>query len=487
MKDYDDNNIMNEEMDTDDFEKMLEDSLSRTDDFEPGDHVSGTVVFMSGENAFIDISGKSEAVIDINEFKDENDNLTIKAGDSIEAYVVSVGRGEVQLTSRIGRGLTNSKLLEIAYNQKIPIEGILSSAVKGGYNVNISGVRCFCPLSQIDIKVPENPDALLNKTLTFRIIQYGERGRNIVLSRKVILEEENASKIEELKNSLLVGDITEGTVSSIQDFGIFVNIGGTEALVPKSEVSWSRDTNLKNFQLGQKIKAKILSIDWQAQKIAMSIKQMLPEPWESIDSFPEGKAFNGKVTNLISRGAFVELAPGLEGFIHISRMSLTQKINRPEDAISVGNIVNVKILSINRDEKKISLELITDEADPWETPAENLTNTTHRVTVESVKSAGITVRMENGMQGFIPRDDLLQGKSDIMKSYSAGTELTVAVKDMNREKRKLILSEREATRKQEQKDYLDFQEKNDSASGASLGSQFKDKFAAIQKNIEEKK
>jgi len=229
-----------------DFEKMLEDSLNRNDSFSPGDKVTGKVVFISEENVFVDISGKSEAVIDLSEFRDD-DKITVSTGDEIEGYIVSTSGGEIMLTTKLGKGGIKPELIEMAYHNSIPVFGTVIGSSKGGYTVSISGTRCFCPFSQIDIKSPDDPGDIINKSFEFRIIQYGERGKNIVLSRKALLEEERNDSIIRLKKSLKIGDIINGTIISIRDFGLFIDIGGIEGLVPKSEISWSRYGSTDEF------------------------------------------------------------------------------------------------------------------------------------------------------------------------------------------------------------------------------------------------
>ncbi|MFC1670512.1 S1 RNA-binding domain-containing protein [Spirochaetota bacterium] len=482
-----DNNIGdNEELSQDDFAEMLEKSLTKSDDFITGDMVKGKIVYLTESSAFVDISGKSEAIISMEELKDKKGNMLYDKGDLIEAFVVSTKGGEINLTLEIGKGETNKELLNIAYANLLPVEGIPREIVKGGYSVSISDIRCFCPFSQIDIKPPSDEKVYLNQPLSFKIIEYKEGGRNIILSRRALMEEENLISLNKLKDTLKEGDKIVGKISSIQDFGIFIDIGGIEALIPKSELSWSRYPKMDTFKVGENIETKVLSIDWKKERIALSVKVLTPEPWENIKKYNEGLTLNGKVVNIIDQGAFVEIEPGLEGFVHISKMSRTKRINHPKDALSIGDFVNVKIINIQNDSKRVSLELITGEPDPWQLPIGELTSNVHSGTIESSRNTGLSVRLSNGMLGFAPRDELKSGKGDdIQKTYNVGSEIIVSIKDIDSEKRKLILSETGAQAKEEQKDYEKFQKSQD-ANSSTLGNQFKNKFEELQKKLETK-
>jgi small subunit ribosomal protein S1 len=471
------------EQNSDNFEEMLEQSMNRSDDFSIGGIVDGKVVHISGGNVFVDILGKSEAVIDIGEFRNNDGTVSVNIGDPIQAYVVSVSGGEIHLTSGIGKGTASTTLMEIAYRESFPVHGTVLSAVKGGYAVSVGGIRCFCPISQIDQRPSADPNALLNKSFLFKIIEIKERGKDIILSRTVLLKERRSQAEDNLKKSLKEGDIVSGSVAGIRDFGIFIDIGGIEALVPKSEISWSRFADLTVFKEGDPVKAAVKSIDWSAKRITLSIKDLSPSPWEHVDKYEVGQTISGQVANIIKNGAFVEIEPGIDGFIPVSRMSLVKKISRPEEAVSPGSRVKAKIISIRRDEKKISLELIPDGPDPW-TESGSLTES-QTVTVESAEQSGLQVRLANGMRGFIPRRELaIKSESDIQKRYAPGSQIRAAILKMEQEGRKLILSETRALKIEEMNDYENFVKKEASSQSTSLGAIFKDKFKDIQNKMD---
>lgn len=359
-----------EDLNQEEFEKMLEASLNAKDSFEPGDKVEGLIVNISSEYAFVDIAGKSEAIIDIIELYDDNGELTAKKGDKINAFVVSVKGGEVRLTSKIGRGSASAEIIKMAYRNEVPVEGRITEKVKGGYNVMVSETRCFCPFSQIDINSPQDDEFYIGKNFLFKIAEYSDRGRNIVLSRRVLLEAERKEKQEKLKQQLKPGDRVSGTVVSIQNFGLFVDLGGVQALIPRSELSWERNADPHSFKKDETVTAEILDIDWDSNRLTLSIKKLLPDPWSKASAFAEGQHVNGRITNIIKVGVFMELSPGLEGFIHISRMGDTKRSAKPEEIVSIGQTVTAKISKINQEEHKISLELLTDEEESWETQNE---------------------------------------------------------------------------------------------------------------------
>ncbi len=459
--------------------------MNRRDDFAVGAKVEGKVVFITSDLAFVDISGKSEAVIGIEEFRNNDGSLSVQVGDILQAYVVSRTGGEIHLTSSLGRGGINPGLMQMAYRESIPVYGTVTDTVKGGYSVSVGGIKCFCPVSQIDTRNPSDPKSMVNRAFLFKIIEYKEKGRNIIVSRSALLEEQRRVTADNLKHTLKEGDRITGTITGIRNFGVFVDIGGVEALVPKSELTWSRYADTSAFHQGAKIDAIVKSIDWENKRLTLSVKDLSPEPWEHIDRYETGQTVSGVVVNIIKNGAFMELEPGLDGFIHVSRMNFLKKINRPEEVVSIGDHVNARIVSINSGEKKISLELVPNEPDPWEGDGKDIANSVQEVTIEDVKPAGLNVRLANGMLGFIPRGELnTKIESEIQKKYAEGGTLQAAVLRMEQNNRKLILSEREALRVEERSDYEKFIKKDSSTQSTSLGSLLKNKFDDIQKKMD---
>jgi small subunit ribosomal protein S1 len=470
----------------DSFEKLLNESLDSRDNFTPGDKVTGSVVFITRDSVFLNISGKSEAVIDLSEFAGADGVADIKKGDQVTAFVVSTGGGEIRLTTSIGRGTVSTELMYTAYQHEIPVTGTVIGTVKGGYTVSVGGVQCFCPGSQIDRRSSGNDSDYLNKSFAFNVTQYGERGRNIILSRRELMDQRREQRQQELAGSLKPGDEISGTITSVQSFGLIVDLDGIEALIPKTELSWGRGSDLKRFHPGDRISGRLLESDGK-DRLVLSHRQTLPEPWSRIGAYREGQEVNGRVVNIIKSGAFIEIEEGIEGYIPLSRMSLVKKVNRPEDILALNDTVNVKILEIKPGDKKILLELITSEADPWKASDGGFADEVHVGTIEASRPNGVTLRLANGMVGFIPKGDLIKNKGDIPSAYPVGIEMKVAIKDMDREGRKLILSERGAAQKQESREFSAYMNEQGPAPAetSSLGNLFKDKFREIQGKIKD--
>lgn len=479
-------NELNNNPEEENFSELLENSMPGKDDFAIGDKVEGKIVYITKDSIFVDISGKSEAIIEPREFFDESDELTVKTGDKIEAFVVSSAGGEIVLTKNIGRGQTGLEHLNLAFNNRIPVTGTVTSEIKGGFSVSISGIKCFCPFSHFDTRPAGDPGQYINKSFDFYIIQYTERGRNIILSRRELLEEIKDIKEAELKETLKEGDTVEGTVLSVKDFGLFVDLDGVEALVPKSELSWSRNPDIYAYSAGKRVTAKVLSLDWDNNRISLSFKAAMPDPWEENFKYEKGMTVPAKIRGMIKNGAFAEIEPGVEGFIHVSRMSFVKRINRPEDAVSINQPVSVKINEIYPDKRKIDLELVTAEEDPWIAPESLPTEKPVTGTIESVVNAGVRVRLENGMQGFIPKSELASDDQNTAKKYTTGSTITAAVKEIDPEKRNLILSEKNADALEGMNNYKKFAAEDQAGTDSSLGSMFKSQFDDIKKKIGDK-
>jgi len=256
-----------------------------------------------------------------------------------------------------------------------------------------------------------------------------------------------------------------------------------EALVPRAEVSWSRSEGMDSYSIGDEIRALVLSVDWENRRHSLSIRQAQPHPWENIGRYAADMEIQGIVANIIKSGAFVEIEAGIEGFLPVSRMSYTRRVNRPEEAVRIGASVNVKIVEIDTEERKISLELLTGEADPWQADTSHLLDSIFSATVESVRSNGVTARLSNGMLGFIPREECAQPRgADLQSAYPAGKEVKAIIKSLDRSNKRLTLSETGAVRKEERQEYEKFMKSAASPEeGSVFGRLFKQKYEEIQK------
>ncbi|MCD6297653.1 MAG: 30S ribosomal protein S1 [Deltaproteobacteria bacterium] len=332
----------------------------------PGEKVEAVVIKISKEWVFIDIGGKSEGYIAIEEFLDDEGNITIKEGDNITAYFMSSRNDEKLFATRLTGDTMGNEYLEEAYHNRIPVEGLVEKEIKGGYEVKITGsTRAFCPYSQMGLHRVENADRYIGLHLTFKIIEYGEKGRNLIVSNRRVLEEERQEQKDALRESLEEGVTVSGEITSIREFGAFVDIGGLEGLVPVSEISWGRVDDINSLlSVGQKVDVAIKKLDWEKDKFSFSLKEILPDPWNNVGiKYPEGSKHKGKVARLAPFGAFVTLEPGIDGLIHISELGKGKRINHPREVLEENQTVEVKITRIDEDKKRLSLTIVSDEQD----------------------------------------------------------------------------------------------------------------------------
>ena len=358
MKDSED---MEQETEEESFAALFEQSSKQNSGWlEPGQKVSGRVLKVSAEWIFMDTGQKGEGVIDRKEFLDLDGNLTVKEGDTVVAYFLSSSHGEMRFTTRIGGGASGSAQLEEAWQAGVPVEGLVEKEIKGGYEIKLGGTaRAFCPFSQIALRRVDNPESLLGTRLAFRITEYGEKGRNIIVSRRALLEEEQQLLKEEAQAGISEGMTVTGTVTSLQDFGAFVDIGGLEGLIPISEIGWIRVKDVRDvLSIGQQVQVVIKTIDREKERISLSLKDTLADPWEQvIEKYPEGSFHTGTVARLAPFGAFVTLASGVDGLIHISKIGAGKRINHPREVLKEGEIIEVKIESVDRSNRRLSLAM----------------------------------------------------------------------------------------------------------------------------------
>jgi len=324
----------------------------------PGQKITATIVGISGESVFLEVGGKSEGVMNSSEITDSEGQTTKSVGDTVDVYFLKNRSGENVFTRRIGSG-SDTDHLEEAWRSGIPVEGVVKGEVKGGFEITLgANVRAFCPYSQISLRRSSDPAAeFIGCRLPFRISRFDEGGRNIVVSARAIQEEERAERQEQLKASLQEGQCVEGTVTSLREFGAFVDIGGIDALIPISEIGWNRiDAVNDHLAVGQTVKVVIKSLDWDKGRISVSLREAMADPWENAAmQFPEGSIQHGRVARLTPFGAFVTLAPGVDGLLHISKLGGGRRIHHPREVLEEGQSVEVKIESVDTSGRKMSL------------------------------------------------------------------------------------------------------------------------------------
>ena len=367
--DKDNQGFFDETESEENFEELLNKSIVGQVHLNPGEEVEAVITKITKEWVFIDLGGKSDGYIVVNEFVDDEGNITVKEGDTINAYFLSSRNNEMLFTTRLTGGTTGNKYLEEAYHNRIPVEGLVEQEIKGGFEVKIVGnIRAFCPYSQMGLRRVENADQYIGQHLTFKITEYGEKGRNIIISNRTVLEEERQKQKDALRESLKEGVTVSGEITSIKKFGAFVDIGGIEGLIPISEISWGRVEDINSsLSVGQKVDVAIKKLDWENDKFSFSLKEILPDPWNNIGlKYPEGSCHKGKVVRLAPFGAFVTLEPGIDGLVHISELGKGKRINHPREVLEENQSIEVKIVRVDAEEKRLSLAMVPDEQDSEE-------------------------------------------------------------------------------------------------------------------------
>jgi small subunit ribosomal protein S1 len=344
------------------FADLFERSQKDAGRLEPGAKMEAMVLKITKDWVFLDTGRKGEGILDIKEVTDADGNVTVNVGDKVTAWFVSSRNNEMRFTTKLGggaRGAAGNAQLEDAYATGIPVDGVVEKEVKGGFEVKVAGSRAFCPFSQMGLRRIDDASTFIGKHLPFRVTEYGEHGRNIVLSHRALLEEEVQQQKEALKETLKVGDRVKGTVTSLRDFGAFVSIGAVEGLLPISELSYSRVKDVSDVvSVGQELEVVVKGIDWDKERISFSLKETLADPWEEAASaFPEGSYQMGTVARLTPFGAFVTLASGIDGLIHISKLGAGKRIQHPKEVLAEGQEVEVKVEGVDREQKRISLSL----------------------------------------------------------------------------------------------------------------------------------
>ena len=345
----------------DDFAAMFEASI-KAKQYERGQTVEGTIVGFGHEVAFVNVGGKGEAVIDLDELKNEDGAVELAVGDRIQAVVVSTSGG-LTLSRKLARGSASDKQVTAAFHARLPVEGKVDREVKGGYEVRIGRQRAFCPISQIDIARTTDPAVHIGRVYSFQIVDYREGGRNIVVSRRVLLEQEKQTRADEIRRSIVPGAVLKGHVVSVREYGAFVDLGGgIQGLLHVSDMGWSRVPDAAQaVAAGDEITVKVLRVDEATQKIALGVKQLSEDPWSMVPAtFEVGEVRTGRVTRVAEFGAFVELAPGIEGLAHASTFPPTGTPRGWARSVPVGMTAPFEILSIDPEARRIGVALVPE-------------------------------------------------------------------------------------------------------------------------------
>ncbi len=423
------------------FKELYEQSLQSV---QMGGVLTGRVVQINADSVMVDVGWKTEGYIPARELRDEQGNINVNVGDEIEILVDRRDQdGNLILSRDKAAKIKIWDDVKSACEQNTPVTGVVIERVKGGLSVDI-GIPAFLPGSQVDIRPVRDLDRYVGQSFLFNVLKYDRKRNNVVLSRRTILEKEReAEKHDTLKN-IEEGKIVEGVIKNITDYGLFIDLGGIDGLLHVTDISWGRITRPSDhFSKGEKIRVKVLSFDREKERVALGLKQLSSNPWETIkDKYPINSVVEGKVVNLTDYGVFVEIEPGVEGLIHVSEMFWTREIRHPSKVLSVDQKINVMILDINIDTKRISLGLKQTTANPWETLKQKYPEgSVIKGIIRNITNFGIFVGVEEGIDGLIHMSDISwkQRVKHPSEMFKKGQEIEVMVLNIDVEHEKFSL------------------------------------------------
>jgi len=459
-----------------DFASMFEASV-KARRFERGQTVEGIVVAFGQEVAFVSIGGKSEAQIDLAELKDDEGDIEVSIGDRIQAVVVSTSGG-ITLSRKGVRNAATHRELEDAFQAGLAVEGKVESVNKGGYEVRIARERAFCPLSQIDIARTTDPAVHVGKTYAFRIIEYKEGGKSVVVSRRKQLEAEQQASAAAVRASIVPGAVLPGRIASVLDYGAFVDLGGgIQGLLHVSDMRWSRAATAREVVApGDQITVKVLRVDEGTDKISLGLKQLEDDPWTTVSTaYKVGQVRRGRVTRIAEFGAFVELEPGIEGLAHASTFAPTGQRGGWATSVPVGTTAAFEIVTIDLAQKRIGLALVEEgssRAAGATTPEGVLApGTILTGKVERHERFGVFVFLSPGRTGLMPSSETgLDRDADLAKAFPVGSEIEVAVIEADAAGRRIRLSKKAVAQQREQAELREYTARSASTPAASMGS-----------------
>jgi len=410
-----------------------------------GDVVRGTIVSVDDENAQVDVGFKSEGLVPLWELMDEDGSLLVREGDKVDVLVEEVedAEGRIVLSKEKADRLKIWDEISGAYEADEPVEGAIVSRVKGGLSVDI-GVKAFLPGSQVDLRPVRNLDHMLGERMQFKIIKFNKRRGNIVLSRRALLEKERERQRKETLQTLEVGQIVDGVIKNITDYGAFIDLGGIDGLLHVTDMSWGRVNHPNElFQVGDALKVKVLKFDPESERVSLGLKQIQPDPWvDAAHRYPIGKRIQGKVVSLADYGAFIELEPGIEGLVHVSEMSWTKRVKHPSKVVNIGDEVDTVVLDIDEGNRKISLGMKQIEPNPWSLIEEKYpVGTQVQGTIRNITNFGVFVGLEEGIDGLVHVSDIswTEAIKHPSEKFEKGDEVEAVVLKIDKENEKFSL------------------------------------------------
>jgi small subunit ribosomal protein S1 len=419
---------------------------------EVGQVVRGRVIQITAEHVFVDVGGKGEAWIDRGELSDDEGRLRVGVGDEVEATVVKTG-DEVRLSHRLRQGAQAREALAVAAQTGVPVEGKVAAVIKGGYEVTVGGLRAFCPFSQMSLRRVESEQEYVGRVLEFRVTRYGENGRNVVVSRRALLEEQAATLAEETRKKIVPDAVLPGTVVALAEFGAFVDLGGVQGLIPMSELSHSRVARAGDrLRVGEAVTVKVLRIDEAKGRLTLSLKALEGDPWLAVPGrLRERQVVRGRAVRAAEFGVFVELLPGVDGLLHASEIPRSRQAAMRE-AVASGAEVAVMIVGIDSGKRRVALALAPDDAAVGEQVESAVAvGAVLTGTVERIESFGVFVRLGPGQTGLVHTAELGTSRgADHRRMFPVGSEMKVLVLAIEDGGRRIRLSREKAIAHEEQ-------------------------------------
>lgn len=419
---------------------------------EKGQVVKGRVIQITAEHVFVDVGAKGEAWIDRAELTDAEGQLRVKVGDEVEATVVSTG-DEIRLSHKLRQGAQAREALAVAAQTGVPVEGRVAAVIKGGYEVTVGGLRAFCPFSQMDLRRVDSEQEYVGRVLEFRVIRYAEGGRNLVVSRRALLEEQAAVAAEETRKKILPEAVLTGTVVSLTDFGAFVDLGGVQGLVPMSELSHARVERAGDrVRVGETVSVKVVRVDEAKGRITLSLKALEGDPWANVAAqLRERQIVRGRAVRATEFGVFVELLPGVDGLLHASEIP-RHRAGALREAVAAAADIAVMIIGIDRDKRRIALALAPEGAAVGDHMESAVTvGAVITGSVERVEPFGVLVRLGPGQTGLVPTAELGTSRgADHRRMFPPGSEMKVLVLAIEEGGRRIRLSREKALAHEEQ-------------------------------------
>ena len=425
-------------------EKAYDNTLNKVNDREV---VDGTVIAMNKREVVVNIGYKSDGIIPMSEFRY---NPELKVGDTVEVYIENQEdkKGQLVLSHRKARATRSWDRVNAALENEEIIKGYIKCRTKGGMIVDVFGIEAFLPGSQIDVKPIRDYDVFVGKTMEFKVVKINQEFKNVVVSHKALIEAELEQQKKEIIGKLEKGQVLEGTVKNITSYGVFIDLGGVDGLIHITDLTCGRDSEPKEVvELDQKLNVVILDFDDEKKRIALGLKQLTPHPWDALDAnLKVGDHVKGKVVVMADYGAFIEIAPGVEGLIHVSEMSWSQHLRSAQDFMKVGDEVEAVVLTLDREERKMSLGIKQLKSDPWETIEEKYPiGSKHTAKVRNFTNFGVFVEIEEGVDGLIHISDLSWTKKVKHPSEftQIGADIDVQVLEIDKENRRLSLGHKQ--------------------------------------------